>query len=80
MLKVCFSRAAGKKFITKDVNNDIDIQKNCTQYCHGAWWFTRCLRSHLNGEYLVGGHSQPFECIVCGDFKGQEYSYKGTEM
>ena len=87
-MNFCFSGTAGdslrlhngKKFTTKDVENDIDSEKNCAQFRPGAWWFTRCLRSHLNGEYLGGGHNQPFKGIVWTDFKGQEYSYKGAEM
>ena len=69
----------GMKFSTKDVDNDID-SVNCAQNYHGAWWFKRCLLSHLNGEYLGGRHNQLRKGIFWALFKAAYYSYKVTEM
>ncbi|CAD6996325.1 unnamed protein product [Ceratitis capitata] len=39
------------KFSTHDRDNDLYEDYNCAKYYKGAWWFKRCLYSHLNGEY-----------------------------
>ena len=42
----------GKKFTTKDKDNDEASDGNCAAQTHGAWWFRDCtVKSHLNGEY-----------------------------
>ena len=38
-------------FSTKDRDND-KLRTNCATLFTGAWWYKRCLNSHLNGEYL----------------------------
>ena len=38
-------------FTTKDGDND-QWGNNCAQYYRGAWWYTYCGRSNLNGQYL----------------------------
>ena len=39
---------------TKDHDND-RLSGNCAQLRQGAWWFNRCLLSHLNGHYYQDG-------------------------
>ena len=70
----------GVKFATQDVDNDLLSGGNCAQNLHGAWWFRACGYSHLNGEYLRGGHNQYKKGIYWLHFKGPEYSYKVAEM
>uniref|UniRef100_A0A1X7TKK6 Fibrinogen C-terminal domain-containing protein n=1 Tax=Amphimedon queenslandica TaxID=400682 RepID=A0A1X7TKK6_AMPQE len=45
---------SGKKFSTRDRDNDI-LSDTCPQRREGAWWFEHCNFSHLNGRY----HTNP---------------------
>ncbi|XP_053385349.1 fibrinogen C domain-containing protein 1-A-like [Mercenaria mercenaria] len=42
------------KFSTHGMDNDIDDNVNCADYCQGAWWYKSCeqenLSSNLNGD------------------------------
>ncbi|XP_052085087.1 ficolin-1-B-like [Mytilus californianus] len=46
----------GMTFSTKDNDNDRK-EFSCAQMHKGAWWYTGCHTSNLNGEYLGGNHS-----------------------
>ena len=48
-------------FSTKDRDNDKCSRGNCAVIRTGAWWYTSCLESNLNGKYL--GNKR-------GDYKG----------
>ncbi|XP_019856541.1 PREDICTED: fibrinogen C domain-containing protein 1-like isoform X1 [Amphimedon queenslandica] len=39
----------GRKFSTRDRDND---GNDCAQTFTGAWWYTRCYFSNLNGQYF----------------------------
>ncbi|XP_071795606.1 ryncolin-1-like [Asterias amurensis] len=41
----------GQPFTAKDQDNDGDTIANCAELWEGAWWFTSCYMSHLNGKY-----------------------------
>ena len=41
----------GYKFSTKDDDNDSSSYYNCAEYQFGAWWYSNCLKSNLNGHY-----------------------------
>ncbi|KAJ8311713.1 hypothetical protein KUTeg_011068 [Tegillarca granosa] len=41
----------GRKFTTKDKDNDIH-KSNCAVLFKGAWWHGACYQSHLNGIYM----------------------------
>ena len=41
----------GKKFSTKDQDNDVDSGSSCAVRFHGAWWYNSCYNSNLNGQY-----------------------------
>ncbi|CAF1285095.1 unnamed protein product [Rotaria sordida] len=42
----------GISFSTYDRDNDNLFYDNCALTYHGAWWFTNCFQSHLNGAYI----------------------------
>ncbi|KAL9972451.1 hypothetical protein ACROYT_G018755 [Oculina patagonica] len=66
-------------FTTKDDDND-GAYHHCAQAHKGAWWYTSCHHSNLNGLYLEGSFSTDADGVVWGNFRGWEYSLKRTEM
>lgn len=74
-----FSNLSGMKFTTKDRDNDI-WSKNCAQEFKGAWWYSNCHSSNLNGFYLNGNHSSYADGIEWSSWKGQYYSLPEVEM
>ena len=69
----------GAKFTTKDQDNDHD-GVNCAISYKGAWWYTACHISNLNGQYLSGQHSTFADGVNWRAWKGFYYSLKTTEM
>jgi len=69
----------GAKFSTKDKDND-NYLKSCAQRYHGAWWYTKCHASNLNGLYLRGNHSTYADGVNWKSWKGYYYSLKATRM
>ncbi|OCT66965.1 hypothetical protein XELAEV_18038247mg [Xenopus laevis] len=69
----------GYSFSTKDRDNDI-YEGNCAQQFKGAWWYTRCHLSNLNGLYLHGDHTSYADGVNWSMGKGLYYSYKVSEM
>ena len=45
------------KFSTKDQDNDMSWSSNCASIFHGAWWYSGCYDSSLNGDYQNSGSS-----------------------
>ena len=41
----------GKKFTTKDTDNDDYTRGNCARKYKGGWWFGDCRNTNLNGKY-----------------------------
>ncbi|XP_013105126.1 microfibril-associated glycoprotein 4-like [Stomoxys calcitrans] len=70
----------GKKFSTKDQDNDSFVEGSCAHDHAGAWWFGNCLYSHLNGPYLKSKKIAYHRGISWTTFKGDYYSLKFVEM
>ncbi|XP_028391512.1 techylectin-5B-like [Dendronephthya gigantea] len=65
------------QFTTKDSDNDIWENKNCATRRKGAWWYTSCLTSNLNGLYLAAGQNSSTGIRWN---KWHTYSMRKTEM
>ena len=74
-----FSGTNGMQFSTKDRDHDT-YNGNCATQFHGAWWYSNCHQSNLNGKYLNGPHKSHADGINWLTFKGHFYSLKSTEI
>ena len=70
---------SGMRFSTKDQDNDIS-SGNCAKSYHGAWWYSGCHASNLNGRYLHGSHGSFANGINWHAWKGHYYSAARSEM
>ncbi|XP_075840565.1 ficolin-2 isoform X1 [Microtus pennsylvanicus] len=66
-------------FSTKDQDND-QGSSSCAQRFHGAWWYSDCHASNLNGLYLGGPHKSYADGVNWKSWRGYNYSYKVSEM
>ena len=69
----------GTAFSTFDQDND-GSGSNCAVAHKGAWWYTACHASNLNGPYLSGGHASYADGVNWRAFKGYHYSLKYVTM
>ncbi|KAK3744272.1 hypothetical protein QZH41_007992 [Actinostola sp. cb2023] len=67
------------QFSTKDRDNDAYSLSCATAYV-GAWWYTKCHTSNLNGLYLNGVTKIYAKGVVWRTWKGYYYSLKRVEM
>ena len=65
---------------TKDKDNDSNEKGSCAILYDGAWWYSRCHASNLNGKYLRGHHSSYADGVNWSTWKGLYYSLKTTQM
>lgn len=70
----------GAPFSTRDRDNDFNPRGHCARTFHGAWWFTACHESHLNGRYHHGRHKSYGDGINWMAFRGHNYSLKFSRM
>ena len=70
----------GMKFTTKDQDSDLKSSRNCAEQYKGAWWYSNCLQSNLNGLYLSGAHTSQAEGVNWYEWRGYYYSLKISEM
>ncbi|XP_054767446.2 ficolin-2-like [Lytechinus pictus] len=66
-------------FSTIDRDND-RWSGNCARQYTGAWWYTSCHNSNLNGAYLRGPNRQYARGVVWNQWRGYSYSLRFTEM
>ena len=69
----------GAPFSTKDADND-EWPNNCAFSFKGAWWYTKCHNSNLNGQYLKGSHESSADGVNWKHWTGNNYSLKRVEM
>lgn len=69
----------GKKFSTKDNDNDLHWT-NCAIGYKGGWWYNACHIVNLNGLYLNGTSTRYAVGMVWEKWKGFYYSYMKTKM
>lgn len=68
------SRHNNYYFSTKDRDNDI-YGPSCAQVFHGAWWYTKCHSSNLNGKWGSIKYAEGLTWIgVTGDHDGVSFS------
>ncbi|CAH1252210.1 TNR [Branchiostoma lanceolatum] len=69
----------GQPFSTKDRDND-EHPTSCAQWFKGAWWYSNCHNSNLNGLYHLGPHESAADGVNWYYWKMNYYSLKCTEM
>jgi len=71
----------GHMFSTYDADNDAYTTGDCADMYRGAWWYTSCHSSNLNGEYRWFGETVPYaRGVIWRHYKDYYYSMKSTEM
>lgn len=55
-------------------------KENCAVMYKGAWWYSSCHSSNLNGMYLKGLHESNADGVEWDTFRGQYYSLKDTAI
>ncbi|XP_045106177.1 microfibril-associated glycoprotein 4-like isoform X2 [Portunus trituberculatus] len=73
------SGKSGQAFSTHDADNDA-WDDNCAKKYRGAYWYTACHSSNLNGYQYVGNHTTYADGINWYNWRGHHYSLKRTSM
>ena len=69
----------GMRFSTFDRDHDT-YSGNCAVIYRGAWWYSDCHYSNLNGLYLAGPHTSYADGIDWQTWHGDFYSLKSSKM
>ena len=73
-------RHNNKPFSTKDRDHDTS-GGSCAIRFHGAWWYTACHSSNLNGYYYQKGKNVSYaRGIIWYHWKGHHESFKTATM
>ncbi|XP_029720824.2 angiopoietin-2-like [Aedes albopictus] len=64
----------GKKFTTKDNDNDGAVNLNCAVSRAGAWWFNWCGNADLNGMYGIRGDWRSVYWYGYNQYDGMKYT------
>lgn len=75
-----FSTHNGYYFSTKDRDYDTATDASCAQLYKGAWWYSKCHSSNLNGYYYNGAHSSYADGVNWYHWTGHYYSLPKTTM
>ena len=70
----------GMMFSTRDQDNDEVPSASCARVFKGAWWYSACHASNLNGQYLNGVMESLADGVIWYDWKGLYYSLKSVEI
>ena len=73
---------SGASFSTRDKDRDTRSDIACAQLLEGAWWFTGCEQSSLNGPYFQTETINPdyYHGVSWDSFGGEYASLKMSEM
>uniref|UniRef100_A0A182Q6N4 Fibrinogen C-terminal domain-containing protein n=1 Tax=Anopheles farauti TaxID=69004 RepID=A0A182Q6N4_9DIPT len=71
--------AKGMKFSTLDSDNDTWSSQCAVSYT-GAWWYSACHSSNLNGQYLRGDTKEYATGMVWSTFRGHYHALKTSRM
>lgn len=69
----------GMPFSTFDANHG-DATYSCPVYFTGAWWYSNCHKSNLNGRYYIGHNTQYGKGIHWSTCWGYYYSLQSITM
>ncbi|XP_053695054.1 ficolin-2-like [Sabethes cyaneus] len=72
-------RALNSKFSTADQDND-SSNDNCAIIYHGAWWYSSCHMSNLNGKYVKGTNTEYATSMCWESWKGYYYGLKTSKI
>ncbi|XP_053667025.1 ficolin-2-like [Anopheles marshallii] len=75
----CLGNVKGMQFSTFDSDNDT-WEGNCAVTYTGAWWYSACHTSNLNGKYLRGETKEYATGMVWRTFREYFYSLKTAKM
>ena len=59
----------GRKFTTRDNDNDYWTGGNCAQRYPGAWWYKSCYDSNLNNRYNSDFYWRSFSSLTSSEMK-----------
>ncbi|XP_050072680.1 ficolin-1-like [Anopheles maculipalpis] len=74
-----FSGTKNMKFSTFDADNDT-WENQCAVTFAGAWWYSNCHSSNLNGKYLRGETKEYATAMEWSTFRGHHYALKTSKM